>query len=212
MCPERCFIVLVKKFNVLINMFNVRKFYYICSENNQSIMNNKTPAEICEAIALDLKARKITHQQLADMLGKSKGVVSTQISGKKKFSTDMAALYSRALGYNIRFLLYGEGELRDDAAVRDIVLVPGKGEDTDFSPAVMVSLLQIAGDIIGMTGCGDAVAAWNAINNGDFKGYQQNVAALKEKSGSGIAGSPILAHFVCEQINGKIGIIVRAEE
>ena len=59
----------------------------------------KTPAEICESISLDLKARKITHKELAEMIGKSKAVVSTQISGKKSFSKEMAALPSIRIQY-----------------------------------------------------------------------------------------------------------------
>ena len=76
-------------------------------------MNNdvKDPAEICKAIAVDFKRRGLTHRTAGEMLGLSKQSVSNQISGKKPFSLKAAQRYADTLGYDIRFLLFGKGNL-----------------------------------------------------------------------------------------------------
>ena len=73
--------------------------------------------KVCEAVSLDFKRRKITHEKAAKAIGKSKAVVDNQISGKKPFSKAMAELFAKAFGYNTQFLLYGEGELRSAPAL-----------------------------------------------------------------------------------------------
>ena len=67
--------------------------------------------EICEAVSADLKERRITQQKAAEMIGTTKQTVANQLSGKKRFSSNMAQKYCDALGYSIEFLLYGEGPL-----------------------------------------------------------------------------------------------------
>ena len=167
-----------------------------------------TAAEICETIALDLKERKITHKELAEMIGKSKAVVSTQISGKKRFSKVMASLFSRALGYNINFLLYGEGTLLDNTVVRDVVGVPSlKNGELDVS--VLAGLIQVAEDLFYMLDDEHAIEAWKEINRGNYQGYLSHVNSLVSEHQTELRGSPILSHYICEQIQSKLYVLIR---
>ena len=166
------------------------------------------PGDICKVIAKDLKERGITHKELATMIGKTKSVVSSQISGKKSFSKEMASLFSRALGYNIKFLLYGEGPLKDDSIVRDIVSVPS-GERGDLDISILAGLIQIAGDILYMTNDNTAIEAWNRVNNGDYQGYMDSISLLSKAHNTQQIGSSILVRYICEQIQSKLFILVR---
>jgi predicted transcriptional regulator len=74
----------------------------------------KNPAEICKAIAVDFKKRELTYLMAGEMLGLSKQSVSNQISGKKTFSFKSAQRYDETFGYDVRFLLFGEGSLYED--------------------------------------------------------------------------------------------------
>lgn len=74
----------------------------------------KNPAEICKAIAVDFKMRGLTHRTAGEMLGRTKQSVSNQISGKKTFSFKSAQRHAETFGYNVRFLLFGEGSLYED--------------------------------------------------------------------------------------------------
>lgn len=74
----------------------------------------KNPAEICKASAVDFKMRGLTHRTAGEMLGRTKQSVSNQISGKKTFSFKAAQRYAETFGYDVRFLLFGEGSLYED--------------------------------------------------------------------------------------------------
>lgn len=74
----------------------------------------KNPAEICKIIAVDFKMRGLTHHTAGEMLGRTKQSVSNQISGKKTFSFKSAQRYAETFGYDVRFLLFGEGSLYED--------------------------------------------------------------------------------------------------
>ena len=52
--------------------------------------------EICEAVSADLKERRITQQKAAEMIGTTKQTVANQLSGKKRFSANMAQKYCDA--------------------------------------------------------------------------------------------------------------------
>lgn len=76
-----------------------------------------TKEEICERIAADFKRRRITHQIAAEKIGTTKQTISNQISGKKRFSQNMAKKFADAFGYSTTWLLYGEGDQFDDRLV-----------------------------------------------------------------------------------------------
>jgi DNA-binding XRE family transcriptional regulator len=67
--------------------------------------------EICTEISSDLKSRRITQKLAAEMLGTTKQTIANQLSGKKRFSINMAKKFCDKLGYSIEFLLYGRGPL-----------------------------------------------------------------------------------------------------
>lgn len=70
-----------------------------------------TNKEICEAISADWKKRRITHQMAADKIGTTKQTVSNQLTGRRRFSQNMAKKFSDAFGYSLSWLLFGEGEM-----------------------------------------------------------------------------------------------------
>lgn len=67
--------------------------------------------EICNAISSDLKSRRITQKQAAEMIGTTKQTIANQLQGKKRFSANMAQKFNEKLGYSIEFMLYGQGPL-----------------------------------------------------------------------------------------------------
>ena len=73
-----------------------------------------TPPEICKAISADWKKRRITHQIAADRIGTTKQTISNQLTGKRRFSQNMAKKFSDAFGYSLPWLLFGEGEMFSD--------------------------------------------------------------------------------------------------
>lgn len=182
-------------------------FLYLRPEVGLIMDTKKTTVEICEAIALDFKARKITHQQAGDSIGKSKAVISNQISGKKPFSKSMAILFSRAFGYNIRFLLYGEGELCGDV-VRDVVEVPITEGPITEDVVLFASLIDVAEGILRVVGDQDALDAWYAINNGDYDNFLSSMKALCQAHRKA-KYIPIAARFICEKIKDKGLILVK---
>ncbi len=141
------------------------------------------------------------------MIGKSRAVVSNQISGKKQFSREAAALFSKALGYNINFLLYGEGSLLEGEKPQDVIIVPSE-KDKTFDASILASLLQVAGDLFAMTGDKDAQDAWEAINRGDFEAYNQCINYLVKRNGTHLKGSPILVKYLANKINDTVRIAI----
>lgn len=83
-----------------------------------------TLKEICAEVSADFKRRRITHQQAAEKIGTTRQTVANQLSGKKRFSTNMAQKFSDGLGYNAEFLLFGTGNLYKPGFV---AYIPGKG-------------------------------------------------------------------------------------
>lgn len=67
--------------------------------------------DICKTVSADLKARRITQKRAGEMIGTSKQVIANQLSGKRRFSVNMAEKFSDKLGYSTDFLLYGKGPL-----------------------------------------------------------------------------------------------------
>ena len=91
---------------------------YLKGGNRETIKEPLTIQEICDAISKDFKRRRITPQIAADKIGTTKQTITNQISGKKRFSQNMAKKFSDAFGYSITWLLYGEGEMFSDGSKR----------------------------------------------------------------------------------------------
>ena len=90
---------------------------------------------ICKAIAVDFKVKGLTHEAAASRLGCSKQTVSNQISGKKKFSLKSVRKYAETFGYNLKFLLFGKGELNGSQQMTSVIDIELKTSDEEPSVA-----------------------------------------------------------------------------
>jgi len=80
------------------------------------------PEDICRAISMDLKERGLTHEKAATLLGKENArSVSNQISGKRPFGKNSAALYAKTFGYEMPYLLYGIGDLKKKTSSKKLL-------------------------------------------------------------------------------------------
>lgn len=161
-------------------------------------MDQKTPAEICEAVALDFKARKITHQQAGDAIGKSKAIISNQISGKKPFSKAMADLFAKAFGYNSKFLLYGEGDLRSNTVENPVLTI--NTQESTLDKAMLASLLEIAEYLLHLSGNQVAIDAWNSMMSGNYRGYKDKIELLMKQNKYNGRVPLIMARYITERI------------
>lgn len=168
-----------------------------------------TPEEVNRNVALTLKSRRISQQHAGDLIGKSRAIISNQLSSKRYFSKQLASLFSSAFGFQINYLLYGTGDLLNKQAIHDLVEVPTAGPKSDegTEAAIMASLIDIAENIIRIQGDNDALAAWHAVSRGDFEDYKRHMKSLSESHG-GVTYNSILARFVCDRIQGKAYIPV----
>lgn len=142
-----------------------------------------TTQEICDAISKDFKRRRITHQIAADKIGTTKQTITNQISGKKRFSQNMAKKFSDAFGYSITWLLYGEGEMfsigkgylaKDDN--QEIPYFVGNFEpifNEGRKIRVAERLLEILNNKI-------AISAFRAYLEGDYEEYERLRNKLEE--------------------------------
>ena len=163
-------------------------------------MNVATPSEVNRAVILDLKARGESYQMVSDTIGKSKQIIANQLSSDKRFSKQMAMLFSKAYGYSIHYLLFGEG-----------TLMSAKSDDTGDVPAaetdkfktytgILTSLVAVAEDILYAIGDKDAIEAWRKVTLGDFQGYREAMERVFENN-DGARVNFITARFLCETIN-----------
>lgn len=168
----------------------------------------KSASQICEAIALDLKARGLTHADVAQLTEKAKHTISAQISGKRRFSKEMAMVFSEKLGYNPLFLLYGEGSLHASEENTDLAPVPFNFDfnidDMNNAINVLASMSSIATEIIYELGNENAASAWSALREGDYEGYINAMVNLQDElGGRRLMISPVLARVVCQYIKNS---------
>ena len=172
-------------------------------------MADKTPVEICEAIALDFKKRKLTHQEVARIIGKTKSSVSNQISGKKPFSKGMAELFADAFDYSIDFLLYGKGDLRRSGYYSSTYTVSSIVADR-LDPSMTPYLLEAADSLIHLANNKEVIDIWNALICGDFEQYKNQLSSyIKETPFQPI--SMVTAKMLCDRISKVLRSFVGAE-
>lgn len=162
----------------------------------------KSAAEICEAVALDFKMRRITHQDAAKAIGKSKAVVSNQISGKKPFSKSKAELFAKAFDYNVNFLLYGEGELRSTQLEDPVHTVNATSENVDKTELVI--LVDLLESLLHLAGNQDAIDAWNRLMDGNYDKYKEKVEILLTQNKYNGRVPFILGKLIAEKMNRPI--------
>lgn len=170
---------------------------YICYAIHSKHNMTKTPKEIKEIISFDLKQRKLTHQRVAEVIGMNKGTVSNSLSGDSPISKFVAMRLSSYLGYSLRFLLTGEGQLR-----RPDTPLPSTEEENpsmiNVYPAMLVCLYDIAKSLLHQCGEDDALAAFNFAVSGEYDLFAQMVDKLAEKYGNRI--SKVSGFAFCEMI------------
>lgn len=76
-------------------------------------MSKKTSEEVLRSVSADLKLRGVTHESAARKMGYgSKQTLSNLLSSKKYMSGYQAKKFHDAFGYNMEYLMSGEGELQ----------------------------------------------------------------------------------------------------
>lgn len=87
---------------------------YFIIRGKTALEKQLTVPEICDAISKDFKRRRITHKIAAEMIHTTKQTISNQLTGKRRFSQNMAKKFSDAFGYSLPWLLFGEGKMFND--------------------------------------------------------------------------------------------------
>ena len=175
-------------------------------------MSQATPEEVNRAVALDLKARGITQKEAGETIGKSRAVISNQLSSKRRFSKAMAVLFCRAFGYSVNYLLYGQGEMMDSEVIengrilKSVVSVPAPDGPSD-EVTIFACLLDVAEGILRVIGETDAIQAFHCVEQGDFAGYVKNMKNLSAKYPS-YSYPPILAKCACDRIKSQMAVII----
>lgn len=166
-------------------------------------MNNAitSPEEVCRNVAIYLRSKGITHEEIGKSLGTSRAYISNILSSKKRFSKQMATMFSRMYGFNRNYLLYGEGEMMQETVVRDIATVPINIQGTDRDTfVILASLVNCAEGILWIMNDKDALSAWHGLTNGDYQEYLASIEKLSARHNNR-RSNPILAKLVCEQVN-----------
>lgn len=144
----------------------------------------KSPKEIKEILALDLKERGITHQYIANLTNLSKGTISNALAGDKPFSRGIAVRISQVLGYNIQFLLTGDGDLRrKDAPLPKIENKKGDEKLLALYPALNVCLLDILESVLYIMGELTATKISSYLNQGNYQGVDSIISDLETRYG-----------------------------
>lgn len=79
---------------------------------NFPIMSKATPEEVLKAVSTDFKLRGISQETAAKMMNYgSRQTLSNLLSSKKYMSGYHAKQFNEAFGYNMEYLMSGEGEL-----------------------------------------------------------------------------------------------------
>lgn len=140
-------------------------------------------AAICRAIAVDFKARGLTHEMAAAQMGCSKQTVSNQISGKKPFSLKTARKYAEAFGYNLEFLLIGKGELNGSQQVASTPDAAPVAQEEDIVVAELERQVRLAKTLFRILNNPDAIEAYEAVVSGDDKKYAALLGKLHKDYG-----------------------------
>ena len=141
-----------------------------------------TLKEVCQEIRDDFKNRRITQQFAADLLGTTKQTVANQLSGKKKFSSQMAKKFSEKFGYSLEWLLFGEGQMYKNG-------MGAGGFNADGLPYYYLSnvdelvkegrKLRAAERLIEILNNKVAISAFRAFMTGNYEEYEELCSILE---------------------------------
>lgn len=126
---------------------NLPEITYLCI-NNQT-HPTMTPEQVMKALAADWRQLGLTYHDIARETGYKYQTIANFMAGKKTYFTSAQALRFRPMGYNLNFLMFGEGTLRP--AEDPVTLLR---ESNDFLPEgykvySLLSALKALGDITG---------------------------------------------------------------
>ena len=174
---------------------------------------NKTPEEVLKAIAVDFKKRSITHEKAGEMTGKSRSSISNLFTSKKYLSSQFAKLFSDAFGYNINFLLYGSGSLYPEKDSDTLVMInSGKWAPDNLA---LVSIIDVASEIINLTQDKDANLAWLSFENSNYEAFKMYIKRLSERTGASFSLPENYVKLVCSVARGQLSeapLIVSKQE
>ena len=143
-----------------------------------------TIEEICKEIKADFKNRRITQQFAADQIKTTKQNIANQLSGKKKFSANMARKFSDAFGYSLEWLLYGEGFMYKDGMGAGGVNADGLPYYYLSNVAALLNegkKLRMAERLIDIQNDKVAISAFRAILYGNYEEYEDLCSILESR-------------------------------
>lgn len=88
-----------------------------------------TPKQVIRAIAADWRQKGYSYQDIAGITGYKYQTIANYIANKKTFFTSAQAVKFKPLGYNLDFLMFGEGALCPEDEPANVLK-----DDNDFLP------------------------------------------------------------------------------
>lgn len=158
--------------------------------------------EVRRTIAADFKRKGITYERAAQQLGyKNKQTVANILTGSRKeyMTGDQALRFHSIYGYQIPFMISGEGALYEprlhpyDGLIE--IMPPFKG----LSPEALVMVIDMAEGIIKTCGRPEALSAWNNVLKGDYNAYLEDLTMLSNNDIT-LRVVPPLGRYTCELI------------
>jgi hypothetical protein len=132
----------------------MRKFSEIPGKSPIFALNNQThptmtPEQVMKALAADWRQKGLTYHDIAQQTGYKYQTIANFIAGKKTFFTSAQALRFKPMGYNLNFLMFGEGTLRSEDDPASLLR-----DGNDFLPEgykvyCLLTALKALGDITG---------------------------------------------------------------
>lgn len=164
-------------------------------------MEDKLPQDVCRAVALDLRARNLTHEEAGRQIGKSRTTVSNLLARKKMFSRHYADLFAETFGYSREFLLYGKGSLFPNDKVADSKQI---GDEWAPDPKKLVTLLYSAVTFIRLSGNKNLTCAWMYFTKGQYNKFQYYLKLTQQETGEKYTMPDSIQRFVCDTANETI--------
>ena len=171
-------------------------------------MDTATPEEIILAISQDFRANRITQEEAARRLGKSRTAVSNLLSRKSRLSTDNAELFADTFGYSKDFLLFGKGTLYGPAEDQK------NTKRLESDPLMMYLYLMVLEDVLNVANNESAIKAWGYFKQGDYDNFAHYLGLAESETGAEFRVPLPVAHTVCEkmkEINTKSPISFKTE-
>ncbi len=137
-----------------------------------------TGEDVCLAVAADFKRNKISYDVAAKKLGQSVQTVYNRIASKKYFPVSVAKRWSEVFGFNMMFLMTGEGGLRHNTKSM-----------YDYFDNLEVLVLSVD-YLMSFVEDKDVKTMWISMLESDFNSFREAEARLKDRTGT-VARFPI---------------------